>query len=95
MKFLVMRPHQGDKWYRDGDIREARESEVAHLVRGGVLRKMDEPPANKARYVLEDKAAPLADGRLVRRNLRSHRQRPECESRAARKNPGPLQSPDG
>lgn len=62
MKFLVMRPHQGDKWYRDGDIREARESEVAHLVRGGVLRKMDEPPANKARYVLEDKAAPLADG---------------------------------
>ena len=62
MQFLVLRPHQGDKWYKDNDIRDARENDVAHLVRSGVLEKLAPKPKNKAAHVAENKAAPLADG---------------------------------
>ncbi|MCA0963288.1 hypothetical protein [Salipiger bermudensis] len=62
MKFTVLRPHQGDKWYDEGDEREAREADVAHLVERGVLaqakpQKKAEPAAkNKARQVPSNKA---------------------------------------
>ncbi len=39
MKFRVLRPHQGDKFYNAGDAREADENTVAHLVKSGTLRK--------------------------------------------------------
>ena len=62
MRYLVNRPHQGDRFYNAGDYREAREADVAHLVARGVLEKMSPPPANKARYVAETKDSPLAAG---------------------------------
>lgn len=38
-EFVVKRQHLGDRMYLPGDTRQAAESEVAHLVRAGVLRK--------------------------------------------------------
>lgn len=37
MEFMVKRPHQGDKWYNEGDTRIADEADVRHLVAKGVL----------------------------------------------------------
>ncbi|MGY3609922.1 MULTISPECIES: hypothetical protein [unclassified Bradyrhizobium] len=63
MKFYVMRQHIGDKPYAKGDIREADETEVKHLVEAGVLSK-DPPkakgevkPKNKAEAAPKNKAA--------------------------------------
>lgn len=39
MQFEVMRQHLGDRFYNEGDIREANEPDVAHLIKNGVLRK--------------------------------------------------------
>lgn len=33
-KFKVLRRHDGDREYHEGDIREARAADVAHLVPG-------------------------------------------------------------
>ncbi len=49
VQFDVLRPHQGDKWYAEGDERTADEREVAHLVARGVLRKKAPEMENKAR----------------------------------------------
>lgn len=58
MKFTVIRQHLGDKMYMPGDEREAAESDVAHLVRNGVLKAKSEPaPKNKA-----EKSAPKNKG---------------------------------
>lgn len=47
--YTVMRAHQGDKWYAEGDEREADENYVAHLVERGVLQEKAAPkPKNKA-----------------------------------------------
>lgn len=62
MQYLVLRPHQGDKWYNGGDVREAREAEVAHLVRSGVLQKMAPVQENKAVSVAANKACLSEDG---------------------------------
>lgn len=50
MKFEVIREHLGDRPYRKGDIREADEAQVAHLVRAGVLKPkaLEAAPKNKA-----------------------------------------------
>jgi len=37
MKFTVLRAHQGDRWYDEGDTREARKLDVAHLLARGTL----------------------------------------------------------
>lgn len=37
MKYLVKRPHIGDRAYSVGEIREADAQSIAHLVRNGVL----------------------------------------------------------
>jgi hypothetical protein len=55
-EYEVMRRHQGDKFYEEGDIREARPSDVAHLVANGVLRKKAPEVLNKARAVQKNKA---------------------------------------
>ena len=61
MKYDVLRRHIGDKFYEEGDEREANESDVVHLVKSGVLRPVGEKPAaapnNKA-----EKAAPKKKG---------------------------------
>jgi len=57
MKYAVKRPHQGDKWYGVGDEREARESDVAHLVKSGVLVPSDQADKDDPRTPAENKAA--------------------------------------
>lgn len=51
--FTVNREHEGDRFYRSGDEREAEPQDVAHLVDMGVLTlKPDEaaaPPAERKR----------------------------------------------
>lgn len=63
MKFRVLRQHEGDRFYAEGDEREADETDVAHLVAAGVLAKATdesvkaEPkPKNKAEPALKNKA---------------------------------------
>jgi len=48
MIFKVLRQHYGDKFYAEGDEREAREADVGHLVKAGVLGKAAPAVANKA-----------------------------------------------
>ena len=57
MKYVVTRQHYGDRLYSAGQEREARPSEVAHLVASGVLvEKAAEPVKTKARPVSKNKA---------------------------------------
>ncbi|WP_144424763.1 hypothetical protein [Acinetobacter equi] len=42
MKYIVKRPHFGDKDFKVGDIREAKPNEVAHLVKNGILKELPE-----------------------------------------------------
>jgi len=39
MQFEVMRQHLGDRFYSEGDTREANEQDVMHLIKNGVLRE--------------------------------------------------------
>ena len=39
MQFEVMRQHIGDRFYNEGDTREANEQDVMHLIKNGVLRE--------------------------------------------------------
>ena len=48
-KFKVLREHLGDKAYKSGDTREAIASDVAHLVRSGVLEPLGGNDAEGAR----------------------------------------------
>lgn len=60
MKYTVTRQHYGDKLYVPGDEREAKEADVAHLVKNGVLAEM-KAPAKK----VEAKAAPQVENKAV------------------------------
>ena len=59
--YEVIRQHLGDRMYMPGDIREATEGDVKHLIANGVLKesqaKSEKVPANKA-----VKAAPKNKG---------------------------------
>lgn len=59
-KFKVLRQHQGDQPYAEGDTREADERDVAHLVANGVLEpvkaKAEAPAKNKAEPAVQNKA---------------------------------------
>lgn len=57
--FNVLRRHEGDRLYDEGDTREAVAAEVAHLVAGGVLAKADAKAKNKAEPAAANKADPL------------------------------------
>lgn len=57
MRYSVIRQHLGDKMYMPGDEREAAESEVAHLVKAGVLAKATAAPKNKAEKAPQNKSA--------------------------------------
>jgi hypothetical protein len=54
-KFKVKRPHIGDREYQVGDVREANERVVAHLVANGVLEPV------KVRRSASKKAPPAKD----------------------------------
>lgn len=58
MKYIVKRAHQGDKWYAEGEVREAEPRDVAHLVANGVLAEEQE---QKAAPKVANKAAPKAE----------------------------------
>ncbi|WP_427024716.1 hypothetical protein ACP4J4_01755 [Aureimonas ureilytica] len=62
-QFEVVREHLGDRLYAAGEVREAKEADVVHLVRNGVLRVAGEKgapaPANKAAPAPANKAAPI------------------------------------
>lgn len=59
-KFEVLRFHEGDRTYRAGDTREARQVDVQHLIDRGVLRepktKAETPVLNKAEPAPANKA---------------------------------------
>ncbi len=54
--FNVLRRHEGDRLYDEGDTREAVPADVAHLVTGGVLKKAEAKTANKAEPALTNKS---------------------------------------
>lgn len=58
MKYLVTRAHQGDKWYAEGDTREADERDVRHLIERGILveQKAEPKVKNKAVRAPKNKA---------------------------------------
>lgn len=57
--FNVLRRHEGDKLYEEGDTREAVVAEVGHLIGLGVLEKADTHARNKAEPAAANKADPL------------------------------------
>lgn len=60
-KFKVMRRHDGDRMYEEGEIREALEVDVKHLVPHVLkpLGKAEVVPANKAEPAPANKAGPV------------------------------------
>lgn len=62
-EYDVARIHEGDKLYKEGDVRVLNEAEAKHLVDLGVLiprqdRDQDMAPAEKAEPTPENKAEP-------------------------------------
>ena len=63
IRYRVLRRHDGDKLYEEGDIREARDVDVKHLVPktlrqiGPVEKKAEPAPLNKAEPAPANKAA--------------------------------------
>lgn len=53
--FNVLRRHEGDRLYEEGDTREAVAAEVAHLVGAGVLVQPAPTNANKVDPLDHDK----------------------------------------
>ncbi|RAP40640.1 hypothetical protein BYZ73_13705 [Rhodovulum viride] len=42
--YTVLRQHLGERMYLEGEMREAAEAEVAHLIAAGVLGASDPEP---------------------------------------------------
>ncbi|SFV33192.1 hypothetical protein SAMN05216456_1915 [Devosia crocina] len=57
MKFDVLRQHYGDKQYWPGDVRDASEADVKHLLESGVLKRQKAEPKtqNKVEPPIETK----------------------------------------
>jgi hypothetical protein len=54
-RYAVLREHDGDRFYREGETRDARPADVAHLV-GRVLEEIGPAPAEKAEPIAQNKA---------------------------------------
>lgn len=61
-KYIVLRPHIGDRQYNAGDFRVAYEADVSHLVAAGTLAEVASV-ADKAAPPLEVKPYPQRGGR--------------------------------
>ena len=51
VNYLVLRPHDGDRFYNEGDIRTARDVDVKHLLPNTleeIAAKAETAPLNKA-----------------------------------------------
>lgn len=59
-KYRVLRPHDGDKFYNVGDIREGNENDLKHLVPLTLepikTKAEDAAPKNKSEKALKNKA---------------------------------------
>ncbi|PQZ51891.1 hypothetical protein CQ052_05225 [Ochrobactrum sp. MYb15] len=62
MKFEVLREHIGDKFYKEGDTRDADELTVKQLVRNGVLRPISDEKASSAASIEQLQGAATAGG---------------------------------
>jgi hypothetical protein len=60
MEYRVLRAHDGDRFYHEGEIRTAREVDVKHLLPNTLEPVGDapEPPAEKAEPPVQNKAEP-------------------------------------
>lgn len=56
MKFEVLREHIGDKFYKEGDTRDADELTVKQLVRNGVLRPISDEKSSSAASIDQSQA---------------------------------------
>ena len=65
--FNVLRRHEGDRLYEEGESREAVAADVAHLVDLGVLEKAEGKVKNKAEPAAANKADPLDHDRNGRK----------------------------
>ncbi len=65
MKFAVLREHIGDKFYKEGDIRDADELTVKNLVRNGVLRPISDEKTSSTNSIEQLQDAPTADGNAL------------------------------
>lgn len=54
--YRVLRQHEGDRLYLEGETREVDAAEVAHLERLGVLEKMEDAPSDKSEPAPANKA---------------------------------------
>lgn len=54
-RYRVLREHDGDRFYQEGDTRDAKASDVGHLV-GRVLEEIGPVPAEKAEPAPKNKA---------------------------------------
>ena len=54
-RYAVLREHDGDRFYREGETRDARQADVAHLV-GRVLEEIGPAPVEKAEDAPQNKA---------------------------------------
>ncbi|WP_042954174.1 hypothetical protein [Rhizobium leguminosarum] len=56
--YTVLRSHEGDKFYAEGDIRELSAADAKHLVDLGVIKllKAEPKPKNKAEATPKNKA---------------------------------------
>ncbi|MGO1160548.1 hypothetical protein ACTOV4_01160 [Brucella sp. C7-11G] len=61
MKFEVLREHIGDKFYKEGDARDADELTVKQLVRNGVLRPISDEKASSTASIDQLQGATTAD----------------------------------
>lgn len=68
--FKVLRGHLGDRFYAEGDTREAAPADVAHLVRNGVLAEaasgVSEPVDGDAAAINETASEAAPRGRKAR-----------------------------
>jgi hypothetical protein len=60
-----LRRHIGDRFYEEGDAREAKAEEVAHLVRAGVLKVAGNKPDHGARKKAQPRPRNKAEPKLA------------------------------
>ncbi len=60
MKFEVLREHIGDKFYKEGDTRDADEITVKQLVRNGVLRPISDEKSSSTASIEQLQGAATA-----------------------------------
>lgn len=63
--YKVLRRHDGDKEYHEGDTRSLSKSEAAHLIELGVLEEAEGKEEVKAEEPVQNKAEPEPENKAV------------------------------